>query len=116
MKLKTKLTTNLVLISAILFLGCTKQKTSAPLDPQQALIEKGRKSYFTYCISCHNSNPKLDGAIGPAIWGSSLELIEAKTQRGEYPAGYKPKRETKAMAVLPFVKDDLAAIHAFLQN
>lgn len=64
------------------------------------------------CIACHNIDPTKDGAVGPAVKGSSRALIESKLLRGEYPAGYKPKRETKLMPPQPGLApsiDDLAA-------
>jgi hypothetical protein len=33
-----------------------------------------------------------------------------------YPPGYKPKRASKAMAPLPQLKDQLEALHAFLNE
>ncbi len=110
---------NLLLIACLILtaciFACTKKK-SEPENPQLLLIEQGRKTYIAHCISCHNINPRVDGAIGPAVVGSSLELLSAKVLAGEYPTGYKPRRETKAMAPLPMLRDQITALHAFLQN
>jgi hypothetical protein len=60
--------------------------------------------------------PQKDGPIGPSVAGSTLPLIEARVMRAEYPVGYKPKRTTKTMVALPHLKDDLPAIHAYLNS
>lgn len=110
----------LVLLATVFVFACTKQDSptgaSVATDPQQTLIEQGRKTYIAHCISCHNINPRQDGALGPALAGSSLELLNVKVLTGEYPPGYKPRRETKAMAPLPMLKDKIEALHAFLQQ
>jgi hypothetical protein len=56
----------------------------------------------------------VDGAVGPAIKGSALELVQARVLRGEYPAGYAPKRSTHIMQRLPLTEENVEAIHAFL--
>ena len=68
------------------------------------------------CTACHNADPAKDGPLGPAIFGSSKELIEARVLRAEYPAGYTPKRKTKVMVALPQLKGDLDSLAAFLKN
>jgi mono/diheme cytochrome c family protein len=81
-----------------------------------ALASRGRAVYTANCIACHNVDPNLDGAIGPAIAFSSAELIEAKIMRNEYPEGYTPKRQSKAMIALPYLEKDLPALFAYLNQ
>lgn len=102
--------------------GCTK-KSSAPAgnagsaqENAAQLAEAGRRSYLANCTACHNADPNKDGAIGPAVAGSSEELLRARLADASYPAGYKPKRETKAMAALPHLKDDVPALRAYLNK
>lgn len=83
-----------------------------PADPA---VTRGKQAYLGTCIACHNMNPALDGAIGPAVKGSSRELIEAKVLRGDYPAGYKPKRTTKAMPPQPALAASIDDLAAFLK-
>jgi len=90
-----------------------KAANDSAADPT-ALADRGRAVYTANCIACHNPDPSLEGGIGPAIAGSTLELIEARVMRNEYPEGYEPKRETKAMIPLPFLEKDLPALAAFL--
>lgn len=100
-------------------LSCTK-KTELPADPAARakilLIEKGQQVYQSVCIACHNPNPAKDGVLGPALIGSSLELLEARVVSGTYPQGYTPKRNTKSMAALPALKNDVPALHAYLNS
>jgi mono/diheme cytochrome c family protein len=107
-----------VLLAAIS--SCTKKEPAAPQTPEQLqtsqLIEKGRRAYQVNCIACHNPNPKIDGVIGPSIAGSSLELLRARIMDAAYPAGYTSKRGTKSMVALPHLKDEIEALHAFLNS
>ena len=98
----------------LLLLGCPPKNKIG--DEVKVLAQKGQILFNTSCTSCHNSNPKLDGPIGPAIAGSSLELLQLKIRKGEYPAGHKPTRETKVMTLMPHLSDDdIKAIHAYLE-
>ncbi len=96
----------LILMSA----GCTKKTPAVSQTPQ----EKGRAVYAAHCLACHNVNPNLDGAVGPAVQGASLALLEARILKGTYPEGYKAKRTTAIMPPLPYLKDDIPALHAYL--
>lgn len=98
--------------------GATATNTTeaAPEDPQATLLKRGKLVYETNCISCHNRDPKQRGGVGPDVWGSSLELLEARVIHGRYPEGYTPKQTSGAMAAMPFLKNDLAALHAHLNR
>jgi mono/diheme cytochrome c family protein len=99
------------LIAAFLLaLGCTKKTPSEP----RSLVEEGKSVYSTSCTACHNSNPRLDGSVGPAVYGSSSALVEARVMRAQYPAGYTPKRQTHLMVALPYLKDKIPALQAYL--
>jgi mono/diheme cytochrome c family protein len=78
-------------------------------DPQ-----KGRRVYMAVCISCHNPDPSKDGPIGPAVKGSSRELIEARVLYQSYPPGYTPKRKTALMPKQPQLAKDIADLAAYL--
>lgn len=91
--------------------GCTKPK---PIDP---LVQKGRTIYQAKCIVCHNADPKLAGALGPEVKGTSLELLKLRIKEGVYPQNYTPKRTTKLMAPMPELSDeDIKALHAYLNS
>jgi mono/diheme cytochrome c family protein len=79
-----------------------------------ALVKRGKVVYQTNCTACHSRDPSQAGPIGPAVTGSSLELLTAKVLRNEYPPGYTPKRDTKAMVPLVHLKPELPAIAAYL--
>lgn len=97
-------------LSLAAFSSCTKKAA----DPNEPLADKGRRSYMANCVACHNSDPKKDGPIGPAIAGSSRDLLFQRVIEGKYPEGYKPKRSTNVMAPLPHLKADIEALEAFL--
>ncbi len=107
---------------AMAFMGCTKKssdsstvetKTELTLEQQ---AERGKSIYMSNCTSCHNVDPSLDGSVGPAILGSSKELIEARVMRAQYPAGYKPKRETHTMVALPHLEKEIPNLAAYLSG
>lgn len=56
----------------------------------------------------------MAGSVGPDIYGSSRELIEARILRQAYPDGYKPKRSTHVMPALQQLQGDIPALHAYL--
>ncbi len=93
--------------------GCKKEGETSP---SLKLYEEGRTIYQTRCTACHNIDPHLPGALGPDIFGSTRELIEARVLRGEYPAGYTPKRSTKLMVPLPDLAGKIAALYAYLND
>ena len=75
---------------------------------------KGKAIYYLNCISCHNSDPKKQGNIGPQIFGSSKELLSKKILFGKYPKNYKPKRSGGAMPIMSDLESEIINIHAFL--
>ncbi len=97
----------IVIAVACFPLACRDQGT---LD----LAERGRKAYMANCIACHDRDPEREGVLGPAIAGSSRELIEARVMRAEYPPGYKPKRDTNLMPAQPFLRPQIEPLAAYL--
>lgn len=110
----------LVLVSLFfVFSGCTKKNaatTSEAAPSAEELTARGQTIYKMNCIACHNPDPSVDGPTGPAIKGSSLELVQMRVLKAQYPEGYKPKRETKVMPPLPHLEKEIPAIHAFLNS
>jgi len=112
----------IIVLSGVVYLsmifGCkeTEGVNGSVNDKASAAFARGKLIYMTRCIACHNADPSQPGAIGPEIIKSSVELIEARVMRGEYPAGYKPKRATKLMVPLPDLKADIEAIATFLNT
>ena len=88
--------------------------SACPPKNEDPAVARGRQAYLGTCIACHNMNPSLDGAIGPAVKGSSKELVEARVVRAEYPAGYKPKRDTHAMPPQPQLAGSVDDLVKFL--
>lgn len=92
--------------------GCSKESERSSHNPDW---QRGRAVYIANCVACHNNDPSKDGPIGPAIKGSSPELIATRVLRTAYPPGYKPKRNTKVMPTFPFLKDEIPYLVAYLQ-
>jgi mono/diheme cytochrome c family protein len=105
----------LIAACALLIGGCSKEsdKSKSARDPKW---ERGRAVYLANCVACHNADPSKDGPIGPAIKGSSQELIQTRVLRTEYPAGYKPKRNTKLMPTFPFLKSEVPYLAIYLRQ
>ena len=97
-------------------------KAAAMVSSGTADAAKGKQAYMTVCAACHGPDPSKDGPLGPAISGSSKELVEARITYGNsnfaksYPEGYKPKRNTQIMTPFPQFKNDIEHIAAFLQQ
>lgn len=83
-------------------------------------IAKGKRLYLSNCIQCHNKDPNLKGSIGPEMIDAPLEVMTAKVMTGKYPevlpAGFVPKRKTKAMRPIVKLKADIPDIHAYVQS
>ncbi|HVH07454.1 MAG TPA: c-type cytochrome [Myxococcota bacterium] len=99
-----------MLAAAALACGDAEPKAAGG-DPA---VERGRTVYMSICTACHNADPKLDGAVGPANAGASRELVEAKVLRGQYPPGYTPKRPSNVMPPLPHLAGSIDDLTAFL--
>ena len=98
-----------LLAALALLAGCGK---SAPRTEAQ----QGQTIYSLHCTACHNPNPKQDGSLGPALAGSSLDMLLARVMRGEYPPGYAPKRSTHIMQPLPLTEEEVKSLHAYLNS
>jgi mono/diheme cytochrome c family protein len=99
----------LAVLALALATGCSQEK----LSPE---AERGRQVYQAQCIACHNADPSQPGALGPAVRGSSEELLRAKVLNGTYPPGYAPKRPTKLMQPMPHLANDIPALAAYLTS
>jgi mono/diheme cytochrome c family protein len=82
---------------------------------QSAGWQKGRAVYVANCVACHNSDPAKEGPLGPALKGSSRELLEHRVLRTDYPPGYTPKRNTKVMPTFPFLKSEIPYLAEYLR-
>ena len=92
-------------------LACSQGETG-----EAALAQRGAQVYLNNCTACHARTPSEPGPVGPPIAGASLELLQAKVLRNEYPPGYTPQRDTKAMIPLAHLEPELPAIAAYLSK
>jgi mono/diheme cytochrome c family protein len=83
--------------------------------PTGALAQRGRQVYLSQCIACHATDPSQAGPLGPAVKGSSRELLEAKVVMATYPPGYRPKRPTAVMPPQPGLAPEIPALAEFLK-
>ncbi|AOP32429.1 cytochrome C [Leptospira tipperaryensis] len=97
-----------VLVS--IFTNCKEEN----LTPEQKLLTQGKGLYVANCSACHNQNPAMDGAVGPAIKGSNFELLKARIVSGSYPPGYTPKRPSQLMTRLPLNDEQIRSLEAYL--
>ena len=93
--------------------ACTAGSSVAPALSAEA--ERGRSVYAANCTACHNADPAKTGSLGPEVKGATRELLEARVLRGEYPAGYTPKRTSTLMQPLPKLEADIDALFAYLR-
>jgi mono/diheme cytochrome c family protein len=95
--------------------ACSKDSDQGDKAAKDPDWERGRAVFVANCVACHNNDPSKDGPIGPAIKGSTKELVEARVLSSNYPPGYKPKRPTKVMPQFPFLKDDITYLAKYLR-
>ena len=105
----SRLSLVLVAIAAVTCAGESEESG----DPA---VARGEKIYRNVCVVCHNADPNQADSLGPEIASASRELLEAKLLRGEYPAGYTPKRNTQQMSRFEYLEPNLDDIAAFLAN
>jgi mono/diheme cytochrome c family protein len=99
----------LAVLGSVVMTACSERPAEDPLSA------RGRQSYQAQCTSCHGSDPAQPGALGPAVKGSSPDLLEAKVLRGAYPPGYTPKRATTVMPPQPALAPEIPALAAYLR-
>ncbi|MCR9095276.1 MAG: cytochrome c [bacterium] len=90
-------------------------ETAVDTRTPEELVAAGRSTYMANCIACHAMDPTIDGALGPAVAGSSVELLEARIVQGGYPEGYEPKRPSRVMVPLPHLEPRIPELAAYLQ-
>lgn len=83
---------------------------------EQLLFNRGKLAYQATCTACHGDNPKVQGELGPDLFGSSQALLRAKVIFGTYPKGYVPKQKTDLMARETHLVDEIDALHFYINN
>jgi mono/diheme cytochrome c family protein len=88
----------------------------AGVEGEDPAVTRGRDVYLPICTACHNADPSREGSQGPAVAGSSLELLRARVLGRGYPPGYTPKRNSNLMPAFPQLAEHLEDLHAFLNT
>ncbi len=104
-----------VLCLTFLLSACGKDSNRPVETARAADPARGRQIYQANCVACHNTDPSKEGSLGPALKGASQELLEARILRATYPPGYVPKRQSKSMPPMPFLKSAIPDLAAFLR-
>lgn len=78
--------------------------------------KEGRAVFIAFCMACHGEDPSKDTLLGPAILGSSEELLLLRVRDTKYPPGYKPKRDTALMVPIPAAVPKVPQLAAFLRE
>lgn len=94
--------------------ACTKESDPPAATARAGNANRGRGIYLSNCAACHSTDPSKEGSTGPAVKGSSRELLEARILRAAYPVGYAPKRKSTAMPTYPYLKSAIPDLAAFL--
>lgn len=105
----------LVALAALALTGCPPPKQAARTPGQAGDPDRGRRLYIANCTACHAMDPAKEGALGPAVKGSSKELLQARVVDGTYPPGYTPKKPTDLMKPLPQMADGIDDLAAYLE-
>jgi len=101
-------------VAAILCL--TSANCSSGEVETETAASRGEAIYRSVCITCHAADPSQDGNIGPAIAGSSQQLLRLKLAKSSYPPGYTPKRASKLMPNFAYLEAYSGDLAAFLQE
>lgn len=105
----------LFVLTMLAFAGCKKPET-ANLSPDEQIKANGRKIYIANCIACHSADTDQEGSVGPALRGSTFEILKEKLLHGRYPEGYKGKRPISgSMPKYAFSDEEIRALEAFLK-
>jgi len=99
----------IVVVLAVALVGGCSQSSSDPV------ADRGRQVYLAQCTQCHAMDPSQNGPVGPAVRGSSRDLLEARILKGSYPPGYTPKRSTSVMPPQPALTPEIPALAAYLK-
>lgn len=107
-------TRRILAFACVLALGACGEEPKTPAGGGGD-ARRGKQVYLAQCIACHNADPSKAGPLGPAIQGSSRELLEARILRGTYPPGYRPKSPTTLMQPMPNLASAIPDLEAFLK-
>ena len=77
---------------------------------------RGEQVYKNVCITCHNRDPRLVGALAPDIAGSKEEVIRSMILYGKPPEGVAPKWTHMNMAPIPHLESEVPYLYEYLKT
>ena len=110
----------ILLIALVVVIIFVAARSGQDKDKAKTPFARGKQIYRTICIACHHPDPEKEygnlGTFGPAIAGSSYELLKMRVLTTSYPKGYKPKRDTQLMTTFDLKEDQLRALHTYINR
>jgi len=110
-------------LSLLFFLACEKSGPEILKKPIEQLshqekIKRGQIIYQKYCTSCHHSDPKLGGTLGPKLNEIDFEILKSKVLTGLYPASYDSAIKSKIMesTYFPSLSEEIDFIYLYLNQ
>lgn len=76
----------------------------APAGVDEVLWNRGRVMYKVNCTSCHNTNPDLQGPVGPKLRGVSEDLLTDRLKNGKNGMPAQPRMLRFVPALREFLK------------
>ena len=109
-----------IFLSSLLNTGWAQTSARPVASVPKGDVAKGRIAYMT-CTQCHNKDPNKKGPIGPELVDAPYEIMLWKVVNGggypaTLPAGFVPKRKSKAMKKIPNSVKDVPNIYAWIQS
>lgn len=100
----------IAIVSATAATACSSGDSAT----EKTAYERGEIVYKNVCIACHNADPAQPGSLGPAIAGSSRELLQHRVIHGTYPEGYERQRDSSTMPQFPHLAESIDDLVAYL--
>ncbi len=97
---------------AFFVLACSEESEAPP----ESAYAVGERIYANVCVACHHADPTQNGSLGPAVAGSSRELVIGKVLHGEYPPGYQPKRPGGNMPKYTYLEERIEELAVYLEK
>ena len=113
----------IILLSTVLLLAQTKPTGSSQTGVSKETLERGKKVYTTYCLSCHQADgsgvPKLNPPLIKTTWvlGDKKKLINTVLNGMDELIEVDGEEYENVMPAQAFLKDDqIADVLTYVRN